>query len=219
MIDSLPPELLVQVCSFLCTVSLCRLCGASKALRIALKDDPNAWENALQSTWWYHFDTLKRHDNFTFWCSQYALLNEPPPNNYILYKEVGRINRVHLFELSPEQQTLYSPSGDNICWTSSAALRCTLSLKDLQMRFVDKYACFVCPDTDRFHCMHKHYSLTPKRSSCSVWECFTLRTGNEFHVYAKEKVFSSRIQDTRDNHPSTGRHWIVDDMIEEYQSL
>lgn len=64
----------MQVCSFLCTVSLCRLCGASKALRIALKDDPNAWDNALQTTWWYPIDTLKRHDNFTFWCGQYPPL-------------------------------------------------------------------------------------------------------------------------------------------------
>jgi hypothetical protein len=71
--DSLPHELLVRVCTFLCTASLCRLCGASKALRIALKDDPNAWENALQSTWWYPIDTLKRHDNFTFWCSCYSI--------------------------------------------------------------------------------------------------------------------------------------------------
>ena len=73
MMDSLPPELLVQVCSFLCAVSLCRLCGASKALHIALKDDFNAWENALQSTWWYPIDTLKRQDNFTFWCSCYSI--------------------------------------------------------------------------------------------------------------------------------------------------
>jgi len=77
--DSLPHELVVRVCSFLCTASLCRLCGASKALRSALKDDSDAWENALQSTWWYPFDTLKRHHNFTFWCSRYAIRKTLPP--------------------------------------------------------------------------------------------------------------------------------------------
>lgn len=75
----LPQELLVRVCSFLCTTSLCRFCGASKALRIALKDELMAWENALQSTWWYPIDTLKRHDNFTFWCSRYAIRRALPP--------------------------------------------------------------------------------------------------------------------------------------------
>lgn len=70
--DFSPHELFVRVCIFLCTASLCRLC-VSKALRIALKDDPNAWKNALQSTWWYPIDTLKRHDNFTFWCSSYSI--------------------------------------------------------------------------------------------------------------------------------------------------
>ena len=87
--DSLPHELLVQVSTFLCTVSLCRLCGASKALRIAPKDDSNAWKNALQSTWWYHFSTLKRHDNFTFWCSQFLIRTNTPPDNYIVYKNVS----------------------------------------------------------------------------------------------------------------------------------
>ena len=95
MMDSLPHELLVQVSTFLCTVSLCRLCGASKALRIALKDDSNAWENALRKTWWYQFDTLKRHDNFTFWCSQFAIRNGPPPSQYTLHREFGKINSVY----------------------------------------------------------------------------------------------------------------------------
>ena len=73
--DSLPQEIVARVCTFLYTVSLCQLCGASKALRTALKDDPDAWNPALQSTWWYHFDTLGHHDNFTFWCSQYPSLS------------------------------------------------------------------------------------------------------------------------------------------------
>ena len=171
MMDSLPPELLVQVCSFLCTVSLCKLCRASKALRITLKDDSDAWENALQSMWWYHFDTLKRHDNFTFWCSQFAIRNGPPPNQYTLHKELGKINSVYVFEFPspyPVPVFNYTENLAHIMSASSAPLhdkRNRLDPDEIKMEdelkhfggCMERYGCFVCPDTGRFHCMYKIY--------------------------------------------------------------
>ena len=232
--DSLPHELLVRVCSFLCTVSLCRLCGASKTVRIALKDDSDAWENALQSMWWYPYDMLKRHDNFTFWCSQYAIRTVPPPNGYLLYREVGSINNYYSFEFCPVQPI---DNGTYVVWYSTASLYVPPSTsyndesilnnftRNIASRknMMKKYACFVCPDSGRFHCMNVSPSGTVITSH-GGFLCLNFKYESGIHLgmlyvnLTTQTVHCSRLQYEMQSlvHPSTGRHWIVDQMLREY---
>ena len=73
----------------------------------------------LQSTWWYPYDMLKRHDNFPDWCSQYAIRTVPPPNGYLLYREVGSINNYYSFEFCPVQPI---DNGTYVVWYSTASI-------------------------------------------------------------------------------------------------
>lgn len=157
--DSIPPELVVRVCTFLCTVSLCQLCGASKLLRTVLKDDPIAWEPALQSTWWYSFDTLKRHDNFTFWCSQFSIRTNTPPDNYKVHKIVTHFHDqdVHTYlEFSEFSMQLI---GRGLVWWCSTDLLLDIDVEKNQIMI--QYICFASP-TGLLHCMRKRTMINRK---------------------------------------------------------
>ena len=191
--DSLPPELVVRVCTFLCTVSLCQLCGASKALRTALKDDSDAWETALQSTWWYHFDTLKRHDNFTFWCSQFAIRTVPPPDGYHLYKEVGiLVNYFSNLDYNPNPFIAYFEYSTPFTKPENDVVRPEYGTEQLQRRvFWESHAylsgCLVGigkPDTD-----HDGPLIDLKMDydflTMDAYVCFVCSSTGNFHCMHK----------------------------------
>ena len=86
-----------------------------------------------------------------------------------------------------------------------------------------KYACFVCPDSGRFHCM----SVSPSGTVITNhggFLCLNFKYESGIHLgmlyvnLTTQTVRCSRLQYEMQNivHPGTGRHWIIDNMLREY---